>query len=366
MQSEVFDIGPLDLPAPPDKQLLSRVISTKRIFGKGAHAVKEARVGLRYYSGLEREPRGSMTSYFVKRLALALLTVLLLLTFTFVVSRSTGDPTASLLPPIATDDDRAALRQLLHLDRPLWQQYAEFLGDVARGNLGQSYRWHEPVTKLIAQRMPVTLTLALLAGSITLVFGLPLGIISARNRGRLADRAILLVALLGQSVPIFVTALAGILLFSVKLRWLPAAGVDLPQGYILPAITLGWFGLASMIRVTRVSMLNALNSEYIVTARAKGLRARTIVYEHALRNALIPILTIFSLILATLLTGTVVTETMFALPGLGRTAVDAITGRDFPVVQGVVLVTTAAFVGINLIVDVVYGFIDPRTRKVAT
>jgi peptide/nickel transport system permease protein len=307
----------------------------------------------------------TLATYVMKRLALAVLTVLLLLTFTFVVARSTGDPTASLLPPIATDDDRAAMRQLLHLDRPLWQQYGEFLADVARGNLGQSYKWHEPVTQLIVDRLPVTITLALLAGGITLCFGLPLGIISARNRGRVADRVILLIALLGQSVPIFVTALAGILLFSVKLRWLPAAGVDVPQGYIIPAITLGWFGLAAMIRVTRVSMLNALGSEYIITARAKGLRSRTIVYEHALRNALIPILTIFSLILATLLTGTVVTETMFALPGLGRTAVEAITGRDFPVVQGVVLVTTCAFVSINLIVDVVYGFIDPRTRNVA-
>jgi peptide/nickel transport system permease protein len=305
----------------------------------------------------------TLASYIMKRLALAILTVLLLLTFTFIVSRSTGDPTASLLPTIATDDDRAALRQLLHLDRPMWQQYGEFLGDVVRGNLGQSYKWHEPVTRLILDRLPVTITLAILAGAITLFIGLPLGIISARYRGRFIDRFILLVALLGQSVPIFVTALAGILLFSVKLRWLPAAGVDVPQGYVIPAVTLGWFGLAAMIRVTRVSMLNALASEYIVTARAKGMRSHTIVYEHALRNALIPILTIFSLILATLLTGTVVTETMFALPGLGRTAVEAITGRDFPVVQGVVLVTTCAFVSINLIVDVVYGFIDPRTRN---
>jgi peptide/nickel transport system permease protein len=303
-----------------------------------------------------------LTSFLAKRVMLAFLTVLVLLTFTFVVSRSTGDPTASLLPPIATDDDRAALRQLLHLDRPLWEQYVEYVGDVAHGNLGVSYKWHEPVANLILDRLPVTLTLALLAGAITLGLGLPLGISSARHRGTAIDRAILFFALLGQSVPIFVTALAGILLFSVRLRWLPAAGVDLPQGYILPALTLGWFGLASMIRVTRVSMLKALGSDYVTTARAKGLRGDQIVYEHALRNALVPVVTIFSLILATLLTGTVVTETMFALPGLGRTAVEAITGRDFPVVLGIVLVTTCAFVSINLLVDIIYGFIDPRAR----
>jgi peptide/nickel transport system permease protein len=304
-------------------------------------------------------------AYVARRVVPSLLTILLLLTFTFALSRMTGDPTTSLLPPIASDEDRAQLRSQLHLDRPLWQQYGEYIADSARGDLGTSYRWHAPVAQLILQRMPVTIILSLLAGALTLGLGLPLGVIAARRRGTLVDRAIVGFAVLGQSVPIFVTALAGILLFSVNVRWLPAAGVDSPLGYVLPALTLGWFGLSAMIRVTRVSMLNALGAEYILTARAKGLRANVIVYEHALRNALLPVVTIFSLILATLLTGTVVTETMFALPGLGRLAVSAIVDRDFPVVQGVVLVLTSTFVLVNLVVDMLYGIIDPRTRTAA-
>lgn len=304
-------------------------------------------------------------AYVARRLLPSALTILLLLTFTFALSRMTGDPTITLLPAIATDQDRAQLRGLLHLDRPLWQQYASYIADSARGNLGTSYRWHAPVAQLIRQRLPVTVTLALLAGALTLGLGLPLGVIAARRRGSALDRAIVGFAVLGQSVPIFVTALAGILIFSVKFRWLPAAGVESPLGYVMPALTLGWFGLSAMIRVTRVSMLNALAADYILTARAKGLRRHVIVYEHALRNALLPVVTIFGLLLATLLTGTVVTETMFALPGLGRLAVDAIIDRDFPVVQGVVLVLTSTFVVINLCVDMLYGVIDPRTRTPA-
>lgn len=304
-------------------------------------------------------------AYVARRVLPSILTILLLLTFTFTLSRMTGDPTTTLLPAIATDQDRARLRELLHLDRPLWQQYLQYVADSARGNLGTSYRWHAPVAQLIRQRLPVTVTLALLAGALTLGLGLPLGVIAARRRGSALDRAIVGFAVLGQSVPIFVTALAGILMFSVTFRWLPAAGVESPLGYVMPALTLGWFGLSAMIRVTRVSMLNALGADYILTARAKGLRAHVIVYEHALRNALLPVVTIFSLILATLLTGTVVTETMFALPGLGRLAVDAIIDRDFPVVQGVVLVLTSTFVAINLCVDMLYGVIDPRTRTPA-
>jgi peptide/nickel transport system permease protein len=218
------------------------------------------------------------------------------------------------------------------------------------------------VREVIVERLPVTLTLAALASCLTIALGVPLGVIAARRRGEWIDSAILFIALIGQSVPIFVTALAGILLFSVKLRLLPVAGVDNPIGYLMPSITLGWFGLAALIRVTRMSMLNVLSSEYIVTARAKGLRPRAIIYQHALRNALIPIVTFFGLVLANLLTGTIVTETMFGLPGIGRLAVESIVGRDFPVVQGFVIFAALVFVSINLAVDLLYGLIDPRIR----
>jgi peptide/nickel transport system permease protein len=303
-----------------------------------------------------------MLRYSVSRLWQAGLTVFVLLTFTFAVVRFTGDPTARLLPEDATPTDRAEMRADLHLDDPLWQQFGVYLGNVAQGQMGRSYKWRIAVSELLVDRMPVTITLALLAGGLTIFIGVPLGIVAARRRGTWIDQVILMIALLGQSVPIFVTALAGILLFSVELRWLPVAGVDRPSGYVLPALTLGWFGVATLIRVTRVSMLNVLGSEYIVTARAKGLRQRAIIYTHALRNALIPIVTIFGLILATLLTGTIVTETMFGLPGIGRLAVESIINRDFPVVQGFVIFATLVFVGINLLVDLIYGLIDPRTR----
>jgi peptide/nickel transport system permease protein len=303
-----------------------------------------------------------MLRYIASRLGQAGLTVFLLLIFTFAAVRLTGDPTARLLPEDASPADRAEMRKDLHLDEPLIEQFGLYLVDVVRGEMGRSYKWRVGVTEILGDRLGVTVTLALLAGGLTVGFGVPLGIIAARRRGTWVDQSIQFVALIGQSVPIFVTALAGILLFSVEWRLLPVAGVDSPLGYVLPAVTLGWFGVAALIRVTRVSMLNVLSSEYIVTARAKGLRQRAIIYRHALRNALIPIVTIFGLILANLLTGTIVTETMFGLPGIGRLAVESIISRDFPVVQGFVIFATLVFVGVNVCVDVLYGIIDPRTR----
>jgi peptide/nickel transport system permease protein len=306
-----------------------------------------------------------MLRYIVKRVQQAVLTVFLLLILTFVVIRATGDPTLTLLPQTATEADQVELRRYLHLDQPLWLQFASYVRDLASGDFGNSYKWGVPVRDLLAERFPVTMKLALLAGAITLIFGIPLGIAAACWRGRAIDHLVLVIALMGQSVPLFVTALVGILVFSVKLRWLPVAGIAAPSGYVLPAITLGWYGLAAIIRVTRVSMLNALASEYILTAKAKGMSRAVIIYRHALRNALVSVVTIFGLILATLLTGTVVTETLFALPGLGRLSIEAISGRDFPVVQGVVLFTTTVFVLINLVVDLIYGLIDPRMAQAA-
>lgn len=304
-----------------------------------------------------------MSRYIAWRAGQSLLTLLVLLTFIFVAVRMTGDPTSSLLPEMATAEDRAELRSTLHLDLPMWRQYLAYVFDMASGEFGRSYKWDRPVSEMLADRLPVTGTLALLGGLLTLGIGLPLGVVAARYKGRAADYAARGVALIGQSVPIFVLGLLGILLFSVKLGWFPVAGVDNPLGYVLPSVTLGWFGVAAMIRVTRVSMLNALASDYIVAARAKGLRRPQVVYRHALPNALIPIVTIFGLILATLLTGAVVTETLFGLPGVGRLAVEAIVTRDFPVVQGVVVFTTSVYIFINLLVDVLYGFLDPRTRQ---
>ncbi|HVV92181.1 MAG TPA: ABC transporter permease [Hyphomicrobiales bacterium] len=304
-----------------------------------------------------------MARYLAGRIGQAALTVLFLLTFVFAAIRLTGDPTNLLLPAEATQQDRDLLRQSLHLDQPLLRQYASFLEDLARGDLGRSYKYEVPVTELIRERLPATLKLAFMAGGLTLLLGVPFGIVAAQHRRHLADHLTLLVALIGQSVPIFVIALVAVLIFSVNLHLLPVAGVDSPLGYVLPVVTLAWFGVAAIIRVTRVSMIGVLESEYIVTARAKGLPQRDIIYVHALRNALIPIVTMFSLVFATLLTGTVVTETMFSIPGVGRLAVESILNRDFPVVQAVVILVTVIYVAINLAVDILYGFIDPRTRS---
>ena len=237
-----------------------------------------------------------MIRYIGSRIGQSILTVLLLLVFTFAAVRFTGDPADRLLPEDATPEDRALLRSELHLDETLPAQFSYYLRDIASGNFGTSYKWRVSVREVIAERLPVTLTLGALAASLTMLLGVPLGVIAATRRGKWQDSFILVVALIGQSVPIFVTALAGMLLFAVNWRMLPVAGVDNPLGYVLPTVTLSWFGLAALIRVTRISMLNVLGSEYILTARAKGLRRGAIVYRHALRNALIPIVTIFGLI----------------------------------------------------------------------
>jgi peptide/nickel transport system permease protein len=301
-----------------------------------------------------------MLRYISKRLQQAAITVLVLILFTFVAVRVTGDPTLTMLPQTASDNDRIELRQRLHLDEALWKQFGFYVADIATGDFGHSYKWDVPVRDLLLERFSVTLKLALISGALTLLLGVPMGVAAACWRGRFVDHLVLIVALIGQSVPLFVTAIVSILIFSVKLQWLPVTGISSPLGYVLPSIALGWYGLAAIIRITRVSMLNALSSEYILTATAKGLSRFVIIYHHALPNALVSVVTIFGLILATLLTGTVVVETLFSLPGLGRLAIEAISGRDFPVVQGVVLVTTVIYILVNLGVDILYGIIDPR------
>jgi ABC-type dipeptide/oligopeptide/nickel transport system permease component len=248
------------------------------------------------------------------------------------------------------------------LDRPLAEQYARFLANALRGDLGTSIRAQRPALEVILERLPATLLLSAGAFSFALLVALPIGILSAVKRWSLWDHGSMLVALLGQSMPVYWLGLMLIVVFAVELRWLPASGMGTPRHLVLPAITLGTFLIGLMIRLTRSSMLDVLGQDYVRTARAKGLPESRVLIRHALKNALIPVVTLFGLQLGLLLGGAVITETVFAWPGLGMATVTAIQQRDYPVVQTAVLVSAVIVVFINWTVDVLYHWVDPRIQ----
>ncbi|HEV8306861.1 MAG TPA: nickel ABC transporter permease [Methylomirabilota bacterium] len=281
-----------------------------------------------------------------------------------------GDPVNIMLREEADPATAATLRRQLGLDRPLPLQYAAWLGRAVQGELGRSIRTNQPVTDAIRQRVPVTLSLAAAALLVALAIGLPAGILAAVRRNSVVDVAATLVAISGVSLPSFWLAILLILVFSVTLGWLPPLGWVSPgrdlgawvRSLVLPAVTLGVAIAAVVMRMTRASLLEVLELDYVRTARAKGLAERRIVLGHALRNALIPVVTVIGLQAGALLGGAVITETIFALPGVGRLLVDAIFQRDFPIVQGVVLVLALNFLIVNLLVDLTYAWLDPRIR----
>ena len=287
----------------------------------------------------------------------------------FAIMRMTpGDITRTILGQEARPEDVAALRQQLGLDDPILVQYGTFIAHAASGDLGQSIKYRRPVTEMVLERLPTTATLATTAILLSLLIALPLGIIAAIGRGTLADFATMLVALIGVSAPSFWVALMLIYFFSYKLHLFPAtglpsfesAGFEMFKHLVLPATSLALMSSAITARMVRSNMLEVLNRDYIRTARAKGLGSSRVILYHALRNALIPTVTVIGLQLTTLLGGAVVTETVFALPGVGLLAVDAILSRDFPVVQGVVLLVACVVTLVNLSVDLLYGVLDPR------
>jgi peptide/nickel transport system permease protein/oligopeptide transport system permease protein len=273
-----------------------------------------------------------------------------------------GDPARLIAGPEATQAELEAVRREWGLDAPLPVQYLQYLGRVARGDLGESIRSRRPVTAELAARFPNTLRLALASLLIMTVLGVSVGILAATHQNTFLDYTSMTVALVGISMPIFWLGLMLMLLFSLYLGWLPATGKDGPMHLVLPAITLGTALTAVVARITRASMLEVLRQDYIRTARAKGLSERVVVWAHALRNALIPTVTVVGLNFGGLLSGAVLTETVFAWPGIGRLIVDAIEMRDYPVVQGAVLLVAVTYSLVNLIVDVAYAFIDPRIR----
>ena len=288
----------------------------------------------------------------------------------FLIHLIPGDPVSVMLGPDATPAQIQGTRQALGLDRPLHEQLYTFYARILRGDLGHSYFLDRPVTTALAERAEPTIVLTLCALLVAVVMGVPSGIVAAAHRGSWWDRGLMFFSLLGVCVPGFWLSLNFIFLFAVRLGWLPAAGYASvfsdPRAaltyMVLPAVSLGINQSALIARIARSCMLEVLQQDYIRTARAKGLAPRVVTYVHAFRNALVPVVAVIGITTAILIGGAVVTEIVFNIPGLGRLIISAILRRDYPVVQGVVLVTAAAYVVINLVVDLLYAFIDPRIR----
>jgi peptide/nickel transport system permease protein len=303
-----------------------------------------------------------MRQFIGRRLGYSLLSLLVLSLTIFLFVRVTGDPATLLVEPGASDDDIAAIHQKFGLDQPLWMQYGLFMLHLMRGDFGQSFYYQTPVLELYLDRLPNSLLLAAVAMTFSLVVGIPTGILAAVRVGRFWDSAGKLFALLGLSLPSFFVGLVMILVFSVYLGWLPSSGTGGVMHIVMPAFALGWYFAASHMRLTRSSMLEVLGSEYIKLARLKGLPQSMVICKHAFKNALIPVVTLAGINLVLMINVAVVVETVFAWPGVGRLLYEGISFRDFPVVQGVVIMGGTMIVAVNLLVDVVYAVIDPRIR----
>ncbi len=303
-----------------------------------------------------------MRIYLTRRLLQSLIVLLGVSFVVFAILFLTGDPALVLLPPESTVEDIQKFREAMGFNDPFIVQYGRFLAGALRGNFGQSIRHGEPAFHLVVERMPATFQLAGAALAVALALAIPAGIISAVRRNSVLDYVSTVVALLGQSMPTFWLGIMLILVFSVQLNLLPSSGRGSFAHLVLPAITLGLFTTARITRLTRSGMLEVLNQDYIRTARAKGVGDPPVVWKHALKNAAIPIVTIVGIELGTLLGGSVITETIFAWPGVGRLSVQAIYNRDYPVVQAAVFLLATTFVLVNLFVDMVYTYLDPRIR----
>ena len=303
-----------------------------------------------------------MKQYIITRIGYCLLSLFLLSLTIFFFVRVTGDPATLLVEPGASPDDIAAIHHQFGLDRPLLVQYGLFMVSVLTGDLGQSFYYRTPVLELYWSRLPYSVMLATAAMAFSLLLGIPSGILAAVRVGRFWDSAGKVFALLGLSLPSFWVGLVLILVFSVYLGWLPSSGAGTPLHLIMPAFALGWYFAASHMRLTRSSMLEVLGSEYVKLARLKGLPQALVISKHAFKNALIPVLTLAGINFVIMISVAVVVETVFAWPGVGRLLYEGIAFRDFPVVQGTVLMLGVMTVTVNMIVDILYAVIDPRIR----
>jgi len=304
-----------------------------------------------------------MIRYISIRLLFALPALWLILTMVFLLAHIVpGDPVAQMLGEGARAEDLTQLRHALGLDLPLPVQYGRYLSGVLHGNLGESFRFQQPVLKVVAEHYPATLELAAVALLICALIGIPAGVLAAHKRGERTDHTVAVLTLFGLSVPNFALGPVLILLFSVVLGWLPVSGRGGISHLILPAFTLGAALAAILTRMVRTAVIEELSADYVRTARAKGVSESGVLFRHALRNALIPILTILGLQFGSLLAGTIVTESIFSWPGIGRLAVQAIGARDYPLLQGCILLIAVSYVFVNLLTDLVYALVDPRVR----
>ena len=302
-----------------------------------------------------------MSAFLVRRLLRLVVVCIGVSLVTFAILHASGDPVALIMPE-APEADRAQLREALGLGDPIATQFIRFVANAARGDFGRSFFHREPAFKLVIERMPTTLALTVLAVLFSLAIALPVGIYSAVRRNTIADHAATVVVFLGQSMPVFWIGIMLMLLFAVQLRLLPVSGWDSWSAMVLPAITLGAFTTPLFMRIVRASMLEVINLDYVRTARAKGLSEGLVICRHAFRNAALPVVTVIGLQIGVLLSGAVLTETVFAIPGLGRLIVRSIIQLDFPIVQAGVFVLAMVIVAANFVVDVLYAYLNPTIR----
>jgi ABC-type dipeptide/oligopeptide/nickel transport system permease component len=303
-----------------------------------------------------------MQRYITSSLVQAALVLVGVLFLVFFMVRATGDPTSLMLAREASPDQRAAFRHEMGFDRPLLVQFADFAAKAVTGNFGDSLHYRLPALPLILERLPATVELAGVGLIMAVAIGIPLGLIGGSTPGSAWDVVGRAVGLFGQTVPSFWLALLMILFFAVYLRWLPTSGRSVPQAVIMPAFVLGLGTMGRLVRLTRSSVLEIMGDDYIRTARSKGLRPRVIFFRHALRNAAIPLITVIGVQFGYMLGGSVIIESVFAWPGLGRLAAESISNRDFPLVQGIAFFTSVIVVGLNVLADVAYALVDPRIR----
>jgi peptide/nickel transport system permease protein len=301
--------------------------------------------------------------YLVRRGAFAALVMLGAATVMFGIIRLSGDPVALFVGDTATPEDVAQVRKAMGLDGPLWAQYGRYVGQIARGDLGVSFRYERPVATLVVTALGPTLTLTAAATVLATLVGVLLGIVASTRRDSWLDYLSMILAVAGQCSPVFLTAIVAVLVFAVHLRWLPTSGWGTVTAGVLPVLTLTLFVVGRIARMTRAAMLETLGKEYIRTAHAKGLHPVAVVCAHALKNAAIPVVTIAGATFAALLGGVVVTETVFGIPGLGQLLVRAVLVRDFPLAQGAILIIALLVTWANLLIDVTYAILDPRIAR---
>jgi len=303
-----------------------------------------------------------MLAFTLKRTLVALLVAVTVSIISFSLLRLSGDLAQSLAGPSATAADVIAVRKAYGLDQPIAVQYLDWARKAVRGDFGDSFFFKEPVWSMIATRLPVTMTLGVCALIFALVVAIPLGVLAALRPNSWVDRLALTLSVFGQALPSFWFALMLMILFGLKLRWLPISGTGTWQHYVMPAIALGYYGMPAFMRLTRAGMMEVLASDYIRTARAKGLRTPTVLFKHALRNAIIPVVAVAAVQFGFFLGGSIVIESVFALHGVGYLGLESISRADFPVVQAIVLILASIYVVLTLLADLLNAFLDPRIR----